>query len=464
MADVIEQLAIRIGDGTNPNQKAKVDTSGNLYVVVSNTAAVSGTVSIGTSLPSGSNLIGKFGIDQTSPGTTNGVQVTGPGTAQGNPLYVSTVAASGGPGTTVANPLYEQLVAGSAIAGKFGIDQTTPGVTNGVQVNAALPTGSNTIGNVGLVAGTAIAGKFGIDQTTPGVTNGVQVNASLPTGTNTIGNVGLVAGTAIIGKFDIDQTTPGVTNGVQVNAALPTGTNSLGTVGLNTGTNSIGTVGLNAGTNLVGKFGIDQTTPGVTNGVQVNAALPTGTNSLGTVGLNTGTNSIGTVGLNAGTNLVGKFGIDQTTPGTTNAIQITGPGTSFANPLFVSTELGVGVTLRASGLLSSVSLATGASVTLAAPFVTAGKQGTLKHVDAASSVAIKVEIQTVNNSSVATSVVTRFNSFYQLWTEWREYITGELVAQTAANGTSNGFAVKITNMDPGGNAADVFANVVWTEA
>lgn len=73
--------------------------------------------------------------------------------------------------------------AGTAIIGKVGIDQTTPGTTNGVQVNAALP------------AGTAIVGKVGIDQTTPGTTNGVQVNAALPAGTNTVGNVGLASGT-----------------------------------------------------------------------------------------------------------------------------------------------------------------------------------------------------------------------------------------------------------------------------
>src|SRR5260221_8603233 len=38
-----------------------------------------------------------------------------------------------------------------------------------------------------------------------------------------------------------------------------------------------------AGTNLIGKVGIDQTTPGTTNGVQVNAALPAGANSIGSV-------------------------------------------------------------------------------------------------------------------------------------------------------------------------------------
>lgn len=85
----------------------------------------------------------------------------------------------------------------------------------------------------------------------------------------------IAAGANTIGKVGIDQTTPGTTNGVQVNAALP------------------------AGTNLMGKVGIDQTTPGTTNGVQVNAALP------------------------AGTNLLGKTGIDQTTDGTTNGVRLT---------------------------------------------------------------------------------------------------------------------------------------------
>lgn len=50
------------------------------------------------------------------------------------------------------------IPAGTAIIGKMGIDQTTPGTTNGVQVNAALPAGGNTIGNVGLVAGSATVG------------------------------------------------------------------------------------------------------------------------------------------------------------------------------------------------------------------------------------------------------------------------------------------------------------------
>lgn len=40
------------------------------------------------------------------------------------------------------------LPSGTNLVGKVGIDQTTPGTTNGVQVNAALPAGSNVIGHV----------------------------------------------------------------------------------------------------------------------------------------------------------------------------------------------------------------------------------------------------------------------------------------------------------------------------
>lgn len=41
------------------------------------------------------------------------------------------------------------LAAGSAIIGKVGIDQTAPGTTNRVDVGAALPAGTNAIGKVG---------------------------------------------------------------------------------------------------------------------------------------------------------------------------------------------------------------------------------------------------------------------------------------------------------------------------
>lgn len=108
---------------------------------------------------------------------------------------------------------------------------------------------SVTGGSVGLLAGAAIVGKVGVDQTTPGTTNGVQTLTgsttavtslpAIPAGTNVIGHVitdtgsttavsslpATPAGSNIIGNVRIDQTTPGTTNGVTV---VPTASNTSG--------------------------------------------------------------------------------------------------------------------------------------------------------------------------------------------------------------------------------------------
>src|ERR1017187_8814372 len=102
---------------------------------------------------------------------TNGVPDSGTGnittlgavvTALGTPIQAT--------GGTVA------IVAGSAVTGHVVVD-TAP--TTAVTI-ATAPV---------LVAGAAIVGKFGIDPTPAGTPNGVQVNAALPTGANVIGHV-----------------------------------------------------------------------------------------------------------------------------------------------------------------------------------------------------------------------------------------------------------------------------------
>ena len=67
---------------------------------------------------------------------------------------------------------------------------------------------------------------------------------------------------------------------------------------------------LPAGTNIIGKVGIDQTTPGTTNGVQVVAALPAGTNVIGHVITDTGS-----------TTAVSNFPATQPVSGTVTANQ-----------------------------------------------------------------------------------------------------------------------------------------------
>ncbi len=116
------------------------DNSGSLTVDNGGTFAVqaaqSGTWNIGTIT--------------TLTGITNAVAVTDNGgslTVDGTVAVIGTFWQATQPVSIATAPV---LVAGSAIIGKVGIDQTTPGTTNGVQVNAALPAGANTIGTVSI--------------------------------------------------------------------------------------------------------------------------------------------------------------------------------------------------------------------------------------------------------------------------------------------------------------------------
>lgn len=85
----------------------------------------------------------------------------------------------------------------------------------------------------------------------------------------------LAAGTAIIGAVKTDQTTHGTTDLVAADitkvagAAVVTGHGTAaGAVRVELPTDGTGTVALIAGTAVVGKVGIDQTMPGTTNAVQ----------------------------------------------------------------------------------------------------------------------------------------------------------------------------------------------------
>jgi hypothetical protein len=108
--------------------------------------------------------------------------------------------------------LHAVLDAGSAVIGHVITD-------SGSVTNATLQTGANVIGSISnttftvtqatgsnlhavLDAGAAIIGKFGIDQTTPGTTNGVVINSGTTTVTQATGtnlHAVLDAGAAVIG-------------------------------------------------------------------------------------------------------------------------------------------------------------------------------------------------------------------------------------------------------------------------
>jgi hypothetical protein len=99
-----------------------------------------------------------------------------------------------------------------------------------------------------------VIGTVRIDQSTPGTTNGVQVNAPLPAGTNNIGEIDVVslpsipAGTNNIGDVDVLTLPP-----------IPAGTNNIGDVDV------LSLPSIPTGANVIGFVAIDQTTPGTTN-------------------------------------------------------------------------------------------------------------------------------------------------------------------------------------------------------
>jgi hypothetical protein len=145
---------------------AGMNVSGNLTGLTgtSNGLKVDGSavnqpvVGTGTAGSAASGVVTIQGIASMTPvkvdpsgGGTGPVNVVQFG---GNNVVTGTGASGNGiPRVTVSNDSTVGLVAGSAIIGKVGIDQTTPGTTNGVQVNAALPAGANTIGAVTQASG-----------------------------------------------------------------------------------------------------------------------------------------------------------------------------------------------------------------------------------------------------------------------------------------------------------------------
>ncbi len=115
-------------------------------------------------------------------GTPAGGVLTVQGDPAGTPIPISGTVTSSS--ASVSNT-------GSAVPAKADyVGYNLGGTLTGVTGTAS---GINTVVAAALPAGSAIIGNVRIDQTTPGTTNGVQVNAALPVGTNSIGNIGTVA-------------------------------------------------------------------------------------------------------------------------------------------------------------------------------------------------------------------------------------------------------------------------------
>lgn len=197
-----------------------------------------------------------------------------------------------------------------------------------IAVRDALPSGSNTIGNVGLVTGSNTIGNVGLNAGTNNIGDvDVLSLPALAAGSNTIGNVNIVGAKAEdaasatgdtlipIGAVRQDVLASSTSNdgdytwlkttslgrlytSAAIDTALPAGTNNIGDVdvlslpSIPAGSNTIGNVGLVAGTNAIGKLsandGVDigdvtvNNTVTITGTVSVNS-IPTGSNTIGNV-------------------------------------------------------------------------------------------------------------------------------------------------------------------------------------
>jgi hypothetical protein len=174
---ITAEQAIQAGVGATGDAAATAGSTGSLSAKLRlmTTQLASVITNLGTVvLAAGSALIGKVGIDQTTPGTTNAVApISGQaGVAGGAGAVGATVQR-----TTLASD--DPLVAAT---GATGDAAATAGSTGSVSAKLRLMTTQlasvvTGLGAVVLAAGTALIGKVGIDQTTDGTTNKVNTGS-----------------------------------------------------------------------------------------------------------------------------------------------------------------------------------------------------------------------------------------------------------------------------------------------
>ena len=223
--------------------------------------------------------------------------------------------------------------------------------------SSALPTGASTsaLQTTGNSSLSSIDGKI-----TAVNTGAVTISAALPTGANVIGGVTVADVTASGTLTAAAQTVVlTVTGGMSAVSAQITGT-WVGTItfeGTVDGTNWVAVNGIYAGTSTPGSTitanGIIRLTPSGLTSLRFNMTAFTSGSAVITMrgGRGTGGTFLNQ-SLTAGTNILGKVGIDQTTPGTTNAVVVTANSlVSTAN----STTANLGVSAVFTGTSEDIS-------------------------------------------------------------------------------------------------------------
>lgn len=237
--------------------------------------------------------------------------------------------------------------AGSALIGKVGIDQTTPGTTNGVQVNAAIPAGNNNIGDVDV--------------------------ASIAAGDNNIGNIDVVTLPAI--TIAAAQTLATVTTVSTVSAvtaitnALPAGANTIGAL---TANQSVNNAQINGVTPLMGNGASGTGAQRVTIADDSTGLvkLATGANTIGAL---TANQSINNAQVNGGTVVTSVTGVQDVMPRKRNS-------TTGLSPNYYAARITSKTTTTptaATAYVSAITFACSAAGT-AWTFVIQNKEGTPK--------------------------------------------------------------------------------------
>ena len=243
-------------------------------------------------------------------------------------------------------------------------------------------------------------------------------------------------------------------------APQPVKTKVAGDVVVNVNTGQ--TIGLSSGAAVVGKFGIDQTTPGTTNAVSVsNASLAvTGTFFQATQPVSLAVN---TPVLATGSNVIGALTANQSV----NTTQLggvavaTGAGASSTGTqrVILATDQGtipvsqgLSFVTADSGHLTSASLAAGATVTLDGPQIASGT-AKLFEASVSSSVALKAQLGTWDGT---TFTVKR--TFFVPANSSLLYEPSRYDGITMPTGATAKFRWSITNND-NANAADVYASI-----
>ena len=250
--------------------------------------------------------------------------------------------------------------------------------------------------------------------------------------------LGLVAGSAVVGKVGIDQTTPGTTNLVALAANQSVNTAQINGVATLIGNGVTGTGSQRvtiASDNTPFSVKIDQTTPGTTNAVQLTAGSAT-------IGALTANQSVNTAQING---VAPAMGAGNSSTGTQRVVIATDQGT-------IPVSTGLSFTTGDSGHLTSAALAAGATVTLDGPQIASGT-GKLFKASVSSSVAIKAQLGTWDGT---TFTVRR--TFFIPANATFLYVPTRYDAITMATGATARFRWSITNND-NTNAADVYASI-----